>query len=125
MTNHIKNIVLILLCFISILATSQESYNRGLRFQSFEVDQDKRTGLNLTPESKINTPNGFTQKFDIKLRRNSNDYGYVFRLVGNDSVNIDLVAHITTTDHLSDYAFSLVSGASSLIKVRNSEINNY
>jgi len=61
MTNHIKNIVLILLCFISILATSQESYNRGLRFQSFEVDQDKRTGLNLTPESKINTPNGFTQ----------------------------------------------------------------
>jgi hypothetical protein len=59
------------------------------------------------------------------LAEEVNDYGYVFRLVGNDSVNIDLVAHITTTDHLSDYAFSLVSGASSLIKVRNSEIKNY
>lgn len=123
-TNRIK-ILLYILLHVSIIGKSQDTYNRGLHFQSFEVDQNKRTGLNLTPETRINTPNGFTLKFDIKLRRNSNDYGYVFRLVGNDSVNIDLVAHITTTDHLSDYAFSLVSGAKSLIKVRNSEIKNF
>ena len=120
-----KKLVLFLLFFISIIGNSQNDINRGLRFRSFEVDQDKRTGLNLTPDNKIVTPNGFTLKFDIKLRQNSNDYGYVFRLVGNDSVNIDLIAHITTQDYLSNYAFSLVTGANSLIKVRNSEIMNF
>ena len=122
---HYKKQVLFLLFFISIFGNSQNNINRGLQFSSFEVDQDKRTGLNLTPESKIFTANGFTLKFDIKLRQNSNDYGYVFRLVGNDSVNIDLIAHITTQDYLSNYAFSLVTGANSLIKVRNSEIKNF
>lgn len=122
--NSKKILLIILICF-SIIGKSQDVYNRGLHFRSFEVDQDKRTGLNLTPEARINTPDGFTLKFDIKLRQNSNDYGYVFRLVGNDSVNIDLIAHLTTQDYLSNYAFSLVTGANSLIKVRNSEIKNF
>ena len=120
-----KKIVLFIFITFSILGNSQDNYNRGLHFRSFEVDQDKRTGLNLTPEARINAPNGFTLKFDIKLRRNSNDYGYVFRLVGNDHVNIDLVAHMTTSDYLSDYAFSLVSGSKSIIKIRNTEIKNF
>jgi DNA-binding SARP family transcriptional activator len=122
---HSKHIVLSLLLFISLLGNSQDKYNRGLYFRSFEVDQDNRTGLNLTPDNKIVMTNGFKLKFDIKLRQNSNDYGYVFRLVGNDSVNIDLIAHITTQDYLSNYAFSLVNGANSIIKVRNSEIKNF
>lgn len=125
MRNHIRCAVLFLFCFFLFQAYSFDKVSRGLYFRSFEVDQDKRTGINLTPESKIVTPDGFKLKFDIKLRRNSNDYGYVFRLVGNDSVNIDLIAHLTTQDYLSNYAFSLVSGANSLIKVRNSEIRNF
>lgn len=121
---HRKHFFVLIFLLLTFYSFSQDKISRGLYFQSFEVDQDKRTGLNLTPDSKLTFTNGFVLKFDIKLRKNPNDYGYVFRLVGNDSLNIDLLTHITTTDHLSDYAFSLVSGTSSLIKVRNSEIKN-
>ena len=119
-TNHIK-ILLYILLHVSILAKSQDTFNRGLYFRSFEVDQDKRTGLNLTPESRINIPNGFILKFDIQLHKQLNNFGYVFRIIGNDSINIDLVADITSTDYL----FSLVTGAKSLIKVRSQEIKNF
>ena len=119
-TNHIK-ILLYILLHVSIIGKSQDTYKRGLHFQSFEVDQDKRTGLNLTPETRINTPNGFTLKFDIQLQSQLNNFGYVFRIIGNDSVNIDLVSDITSTDYL----FSLVTGAKSLIKVHASEIKNF
>ena len=121
MTIHIKNIALIFLCFISTLATSQESYNRGLHFKSFDVDQDKRTGLNLTPDNKILTTNGFSLKFDIKLKQLSNNFGYVVRIIGNDSVNIDLVSDFTSVDYL----FSLVTGAKSLIKIKQIELKNF
>ncbi len=118
---YFKYIVLTLLIFISILGKTQGSYNRGLHFRSFEVDQDKRTGLNLTPDNKIVTTNGFTLKFDIQLQKQLNNFGYIFRIVGNDSVNIDMVADITS----SDYLFSLVTGEKSLIKVRSQEIKNF
>ncbi|MCX6309241.1 MAG: hypothetical protein NTY32_10585 [Bacteroidia bacterium] len=106
---------------ISIAGRSQDIYNRGLHFRSFEVDQDKRTGLNLTPDSKIITTNGFILKFDIQLQRKLNNFGYVFRVIGNDSINIDLVADITS----ADYLFSLVACGESLIKVRIPEISNF
>ncbi len=98
-------------------------FSRGLYFHSFELDQDKRTGLNLTPDGKINMPGGFKLQFDIKLRQNRNNYGYVFRLISNDSVNVDFISHDTTQDYLTGYAFSLVSGANSLVKVKSSDLN--
>ena len=121
MTIHTKSIVLVILCLISLNGNSEVIYNRGLHFRSFEVDQDKRTGLNLTPDNKILTPGGFTLKFDIQLQRQSNNFGYVFRLIANDSINIDLVSDITS----SDFLFSLVTGAKSLMKVRRQEIENF
>ena len=121
MTIRSKSIVIFIFCIISFFCNSEEKYNRGLHFRSFEVDQDKRTGLNLTPDNKILTPNGFVLKFDIQLHKQLNNFGYVFRLIGNDSINIDLIADITSDDFL----FSLVTGAKSLIKVRIQEIRNF
>lgn len=121
MTIRSKSIVLFFLCIFSFYSHSEEKYNRGLHFRSFEVDQDKRTGLNLTPDNKILTPNGFILKFDIQLHKQQNNFGYVFRLIGNDSINIDLIADITSADFL----FSLVTGAKSLIKVRTREIKDF
>jgi hypothetical protein len=121
MTNHTRYSLFMILCVISLSASPEVTYNRGLHFRSFEVDQDKRTGLNLTPDSKILTPGGFTLTFDIQLQRQSNNFGYVFRLLGNDSINIDLIADITS----SDFLFSLVTGARSLMKVRRQEIKNF
>lgn len=123
MISHKKITVLILFIFSVLCLYSQTIISRGLYFHSFELDQDKRTGLNLTPDGKINMPGGFKLQFDIKLRKNRNNYGYVFRLVGNDSVNVDFISHDTTQDYLTGYAFSLVSGANSLIKVKSSDLN--
>lgn len=122
MKSHVIFFVTFLSFFNSVYSHSQENISRGLYFHSFEFDQDKRTGLNVTPDKRLNLPNGFKLVFDMKLRQNSNDYGYVFRLIGNDSVNIDLIAHSTTHDYLSGYAFTLVSGANSIIKVKKSDI---
>lgn len=121
MINHNKYLVFFLLLLLTELLHSEGTYNRGLHFQSFDVDQDKRTGLNLTPDNKIATANGFTLKFDIKLKQLSNNFGYVFRIIGNDSVNIDLVSDFTSTDYL----FSLVTGAKSLIKIKQQELDNF
>jgi len=121
MINHNKYLVFFLILLLSELLHSEGTYNRGLHFQSFDVDQDKRTGLNLTPDNKIATANGFTLKFDIKLKQLSNNFGYVFRIIGNDSVNIDLVSDFTSTDYL----FSLVTGAKSLIKIKQQELDNF
>ncbi|MDX9748814.1 MAG: hypothetical protein RBT57_09975 [Paludibacter sp.] len=121
MAIHFRCFVLLILCVFALNVRSEVTYNSGLHFRSFEVDQDKRTGLNLTPEGKILTPGGFTLSFDIQLHRLSNNFGYVFRLIGNDSINIDLVADITSTDFL----FSLVAGTKSLMKVRQQEIKNF
>lgn len=126
MTFKSKHIILIVIALFAINTYAKDEISSGLYFHSFEVDQNKRTGLNLTPEnSSIYMPNGFTLKFEIKLRENTNDYGYVFRLIGNDSLNIDLLSHLTTSDHLSDYAFSLVLGANSIIKIKKADINNF
>jgi len=121
MKNHIRYIVILLFCIFSIKTYSSDSVSRGLHFRSFDVDQDKRTGLNLTPENKITTANGFILKFDIKLKQLSNNFGYVFRIIGNDSVNIDLISDLTSTDYL----FSLVTGAKSLIKIKREELKNF
>jgi hypothetical protein len=58
MTIHTRYSLFMILCVISLSASPEVTYNRGLHFRSFEVDQDKRTGLNLTPDSKILTPGG-------------------------------------------------------------------
>ena len=106
---------------ISINGYAQNVYNRGLHFSSFEVDQDNRTGLNLTPQKKLEMPNGFTMQFDIQLRNLDQTFGYVFRIIGNDSVNIDLVSDISS----NEYVFSLVSGMKSLIQVRKADLKNF
>ena len=121
MKKHICYITLIFLYLFLIEGYSINNISRGLYFRSFEVDQDKRTGLDLTPENKIVTPNGFSLKFDIKLKQLANNFGYVFRIICNDSVNIDLVSDFTSMDYL----FSLVTGAKSIIKIKQQDLINF
>lgn len=117
--NHRYILTLVLACLF-FTGYSREIYNRGLRFSSFEVDQDKRTGLNLTPKNKLEIPDGFSIQFDIKLRREINNFGYVYRIIGNDSINIDLISNISEPN-----LFSLVSGIKTLLQIRKSELNNF
>lgn len=117
---YIKIIILILMC-IPFIGNAQNIHKRGLFFRSFEVNQDKRTSLNLTPLSPLVFPNGFSMQFEIQLRKQDQNFGYVFRIIGNDSINIDFVSDISS----NEYLFSLVSGINSLVRVQKTEIKDF
>ena len=90
----------------------------GLYFQSGEVDKDKRTSLNLTPDKALDLSKGFIMEFDLNLRSEGQNFGYIFRLIYNDTLNIDLLSNISGLE--SNY--SLIAGHQTLISYQNSEI---
>src|SRR5689334_6924224 len=96
--------VLTLLLVVSGLQaqTAERASDYGLAFASHEVTMDQRTSLNLTPNAPITLKKGFEIKFSLSLRRLKNAYGYVLRIIANDSLNIDLVS---SPDHNDFYDF--------------------
>ncbi|MBT1685602.1 Kelch repeat-containing protein [Dawidia soli] len=64
----------------------------GLSFASHEVTKDQRTSLSLTPEEPFTIKEDFEIRFDFSLKRLIDAYGYVLRIIANDSINIDLVS---------------------------------
>lgn len=91
-----RNLVLILLILFLIQGLRGQNVtpelDYGLVFSSHEVTKDQRTSLALTPESPFIMKDGFEIKFDLSLRRLTDAYGYVLRIIANDSLNIDLVS---------------------------------
>ncbi|WP_353718116.1 galactose oxidase [Dyadobacter sp. 676] len=64
----------------------------GLGFESFEAVQDKRTGLDLSPEGPICFDGDFELSFELSFLRNKKTYfGYIVRIIGDDHQNIDLI----------------------------------
>lgn len=72
--------------------TRNERINYGLSFASHEVSKDHRTGLSLNPEQPYSINNDFTLEFDASFQRTINAYGYILRIIANDSLNIDLMS---------------------------------
>src|SRR5689334_16536380 len=77
----------------------------GLAFASHEVTKDQRTSLNLTPEAPLDIPQDFELTFDISYQRLTNAFGYIFRIIANDSLNIDLVS---SPSHTEFYDLNLI-----------------
>jgi two-component SAPR family response regulator len=95
--NLVKLFILSSFLFIipySFCAIKGYEMERGLYFYSHAIDKDKRTGLDLTPEKPFSSSQKFTISFDFKIRAGEDNYGYVFRLIGNDTVNIDFISDI-------------------------------
>ncbi len=110
-------LLLYLACFLQVKA--DDGIKRGLYFRSFEVDKDKRTCLNLTPDKPLVFTKGFSMEFDIKLRREDQNFGYIFRIVANDTLNIDFLAHITSIEAKH---FSVVVKNKTIIQYKNTDI---
>lgn len=89
-------IILLFIIFFKIGALSQPEFNSGLYFSSHEVIQDKRTSLNLTPFEPFKFPGGFTLEMDANFRKRDGFYGYIFRIIGDETINIDLVSNTGT-----------------------------
>jgi DNA-binding SARP family transcriptional activator len=87
---------LIIILFVLIFGSnifSQEQQLSGLYFSSHEVNLDKRTSLNLTPDKPFSFPKGFSVEFEASFRPGDGYYGYIFRIIGDNKKNIDLVAN--------------------------------
>ncbi|TLV02173.1 galactose oxidase [Dyadobacter luticola] len=71
-------------------STCAQSY--GLGFESFEVVQDKRTGLDLSPDQTLCFNSDFEISFEMSfLADRKNYFGYIVRLIENDTRNIDVL----------------------------------
>src|SRR5258706_13924037 len=88
-------------CFLSVLmATACElkaqkavsPLDYGLAFASHEVIKDQRTSLNISAEGPFHLQEDFELKFYISYQRLTNAFGYILRIIANDSINIDLVS---------------------------------
>lgn len=85
-------------------AYSQTKPVTGLRFSSHEAIKDQRTSLNLTPEYPFSISDGFSMEFDALFRSGDGGFGYVFRIIGDNKANIDLVSNLGS----SATTFSLI-----------------
>jgi two-component SAPR family response regulator len=89
-------IILLFFLFFRTGAFGQSELNSGLYFSSHEVVQDKRTSLNLTPFQPFKFSGGFTLEMDASFRKRDGFYGYIFRIIGDETINIDLVSNTGT-----------------------------
>ena len=91
-------ILIIILLLVNIITCKAKVDNNiplyGLTFRSHTVNQDERTSFDLTSEGSLNFPSGFTIEFDLRLTREEQSYGYVFRIVSSDTTSLDLLTNL-------------------------------
>ena len=69
-----------------------QAQSYGLGFDSYEVVQDKRTGLDLSPDNTFCFKKDFALSFELSFLSDKKTYfGYIVRLIENDKQNIDLI----------------------------------
>ncbi|MBK5722480.1 hypothetical protein JGH11_16525 [Dysgonomonas sp. Marseille-P4677] len=72
-----------------------KGYSSGLIFKSHEVNKDDRTCLDLLPEKPLRIPKGYSLEFDLKLVNTFHTYGYIFRMVINDTTSLDMTSYMS------------------------------
>lgn len=95
--NRYKTVICILFFLCSLKTLGQNDLRSGLYFSSHEVIQDKRTSLNLTPQGNLKLSDHFSLEFEANFRERDGFYGYIFRMLGNNAINIDLVSNLAST----------------------------
>lgn len=127
MNSFVRNILCLLSLYfiqpaIVCANTPEMQIQKGLFFYSFETDKDKRTGLNLTPDKELHLPKGFTLEFDIKFRVETQNFGYIFRVLGDDSSSVDFVSDYYPTNN--GIIFSLLGRQDVLIKTKINDVGS-
>jgi len=79
----------------SIFSLSSENISSGLSFLSHSVIKENRTSLYLNPDGKFKLSKGFTLDFDIKLRMEEHNFGYVFRIIADNKKSFDLISNFS------------------------------
>jgi len=98
--NYVLRLFPIFLFFLVQVCTGAvekkpEPKRYGLKFLAHDVNQDQRTGLDLTGDKDLSFPaDGFSIAFDVKLRMEYHTYGYIFRVIAQDQSSFDLVSNL-------------------------------
>jgi DNA-binding SARP family transcriptional activator len=117
-----KNTLILLFLFCVQIIFSQDYLDNGLFFSSHEVNQDQRTSLDLTPGKPLYLKKGFSLEFEANFRyRDKHLYGNIFKIIGDDNLNIDFAAR-TEKSNLISNNFWIVVKDTMLFKYNWSDI---
>lgn len=105
----------------TLCAAPKYEVQRGLSFLSYEVNQEERTSLNLTPEKPLKLKDGFSLEFDYKQRRYS--YGCIFRIIVQDKLNINFFSNQETANNYN--YFTLAVDNKEVASIPYNSINNF
>lgn len=89
--------VFIFSSFLTIISQSKDmdkDLSYGLNFKSHEVNKDDRTSLDLLPDAFLKLSKGYTLGFDLKLTNSNHTYGYIFRIIANDTTSLDMTSYL-------------------------------
>lgn len=92
--NHLMKLPFFLLAFLFVISAGipVKAQSHGLRFASYEMLQDHRTMLDLTPTKQVCVSEDLELTFDLSfVPRQKTYFGYIFRLIGDDKNNVDLI----------------------------------
>lgn len=101
-----------------ILLESQ-NISSGLYFASHSAIKEERTSLLLTP--KFDISKGFVLDFDIKLRLEEHNYGYIFRIIMDDDKSFDLIVNYT----LGRKTLNLIEGNNLYLAFNEEQLKQY
>ncbi len=87
-------------CITSFVSVNAQNY--GLKFYGHDVTLDRRTELDLTPKRLLDFKEEFEISFEYKPDYKHGDpFGYIFRIVNKNDVNIDLLSTPTPNNQLN------------------------
>jgi two-component SAPR family response regulator len=81
-------------CFLifNFLPVIAQNLRYGLEFSSFEVVQEKRTSLDLSPSKPFSFSNGFSLSFNVLFQSAAEyNFGYIFHIIGKNGRHIDFL----------------------------------
>lgn len=113
-----KAIIFLMLMVTPILLESQ-NISSGLYFASHSAIKEERTSLQLTP--KFDISKGFVLDFDIKLRLEEHNYGYIFRIIMDDEKSFDLIVNYT----LGRKTLNLIEGNNLYLAIGEEQLKQY
>lgn len=96
----LKFIILFIFLYWGQVAGGKNVFQDGLSFNSYEVEKEERTSLNLTPEAPFSFPEGFILEFNVSFRQVLQNFGYIFRIIGENSEYIDLLLSRTRNSYV-------------------------
>lgn len=115
-----RYLLMFLLCFIrnGWSAPVDSTLLYGLTFQAHTSEKEARTALHLTPGKPLALGDTFTLEFDLRLRREQECFGFIFRLINEDEKqSIDLIG-----DLLSGQRFSLIADEKTLLQIDSCDL---